>query len=101
MIYLIIIILIIIIIVLNNKNIEKADFRDDLYIPELPELNSSPTNTSKLIRIIGITPHLKLDKFNIVQSLWFKKPLPNQGEKKCYRVRCKPWYQKVGCWKCE
>lgn len=86
----------------NNKTIEGANFLlDDLYIPEDPKQNSSPYGAGKFIRIIGIAPHLKMDKFNQVESIWFKKPLPNQGEKKCYRVKCKPWYQKVGCWKCE
>lgn len=97
-----VVIIIVIVIMIMNKNIEKADFlRDDLYIPELPELNSVPSGTSRLIRIIGITPHLKMDKFNLVQSIWFKPPTPNQGEKKCTRVKCKPWFQKVGCWKCD
>jgi hypothetical protein len=85
----------------KTKIIEGADFlRDQLYIPENLELNSDPSNASRFIRIIAIAHHLKLDKYNLVESIWFKPPTPNQGEKKCYRVTCKPWYQRVGCWKC-
>ncbi|ARF09730.1 hypothetical protein Indivirus_2_109 [Indivirus ILV1] len=90
------------IMIYSKKSIEEANFLlDDLYIPEDPKQNSVPYGAGKFIRIIGIAPHLKMDKYNLVESIWFKPPKPNQGEKKCYRVRCKPWYQKVGCWKCE
>ena len=103
MIYVIIILIILIILLANktHKNLEKADFRDDLYIPENPESYVSPSNSSRLNRIVGITPNIELDKFNIIREFSFKKVLPNQGQKKCYRVKCKPWYQKIRCMKCE
>ena len=96
-----IILIILIISIYKIKVIEGADFlRDQLYIPEELETRSLPSGTGNLIRLIAIAKHLKLNKYNLVESIWFKPPTPNQGETKCYRVTCKPWYQKVGCWKC-
>jgi hypothetical protein len=73
---------------------------DDLMIPTYPSIINE-ADTRDYGRLVGITKHLKFDKFNRVTDLLIKKPLPKIGDTKCYLIPCPSYVQEVVCWKCK
>ncbi len=73
---------------------------DTLNIPENPEVYNE-VETRRLIRLIGIEYNAKLDKYNNIEKISYKKPEPELGETNCDRIKCPQWISNVVCWKCE
>ena len=84
----------------NRKYIENAAFAlDGLYIPDNPVLINE-ADDRRYIRIIGIEKNLKFDKYDRIEKITYKKPKPEQGETKCYKIQCPNWLEEVICLKC-
>jgi len=83
-----------------KKQIEGAAFAlDTLRILDNPTAINE-ADSRKYIRLIGIEKHLKMDKYDNVEKISYKKPKPESGETSCFRVKCPYWYSEVVCWKC-
>lgn len=57
--------------------------------------------TRRFIRLIGIERHAKLDKYNNIEKISYKKPEPELGETDCFITICPSWINSIICWKCE
>jgi hypothetical protein len=105
MIVILIILLVIIILIVISKNDKEYlnyDPRDITYIPRDTDSSIIDEVTARrFFRIVPIYTNIKLDKFNRVESIFYKKPYPEQGETNCRRVKCPSWIEKIHCWKCE
>ncbi|ARF09609.1 hypothetical protein Indivirus_1_232 [Indivirus ILV1] len=54
------------------------------------------------IQSLDITKHIKLNKFNRIDSKTVFPPHPKIGESKCNKVTCPSWiYENAICYKCE
>lgn len=84
----------------DDRMIEGAGFAlDTLKIPVNP-VAYNEIAVRNYVRIIGIDKHIKLDKYDNVEEVLFKKPTPESGETYCSRVTCPYWMEKLACWKC-
>jgi len=53
------------------------------------------------MRLFGLAKHVKLNKFNRVDAIYIKPPLPKTGESRCYTVPCPDWVpDNATCYKC-
>jgi|688.fasta_scaffold804238_1 hypothetical protein len=52
-------------------------------------------------RLLGIAKHVKLNKFNRIDSIHVKPPVPKIGESKCNKIVCPKWIpENTICYKC-
>jgi len=57
------------------------------------QINASP--------YLSIAQHVRLDKFNRVQGITTRPPLPKEGETDCIEVTCESIYpSNARCWRC-
>lgn len=73
---------------------------DMLNIPQNPEIYNE-VETRRFIRLIGIEYNAKMDKYNNIEKISYKKPEPEAGETNCRVTNCPQWVSNIGCWKCE
>ena len=51
--------------------------------------------------IIAIAKHIRVNKFNEVDDISTKPPLPREGEVECAKMNCPNYYPSDAvCWKC-
>jgi len=80
-----IILLLILLFSLNSINIEH--FQNN---------NMYPT------RLLGMARHVRLNKFNRIDAVYIKAPLPKTGESRCDVVVCPDWIPDNSiCYKCK
>ena len=52
-------------------------------------------------RLLGMAKHVRLNKFNRIDAVYIKPPLPKTGESKCDHVICPDWIPENSiCYKC-
>ena len=102
MIVVLIIILLIIFIYFTYNKETFGDLRDTLDVPDAPRIGIvNESQGSANIRLLNITKYLAMDKFDRVDRLSVKKPLPRTGQIVCYRITCPAWITKAACFACE
>lgn len=100
MISIIILILILLIVLYNIVVIETMEFDNDmLRIPNNPS-DYDEVQMRRLFRLVAVDQHIKLDKYDNIEKITFKKPKPELGETACDRVTCPKWMKNIACWKC-
>lgn len=53
-------------------------------------------------RILGMAKHVRLNKFDRIDSISIKAPLPRVGETGCHTVVCPNWIPENSiCYKCQ
>lgn len=58
--------------------------------------------TFDLTRITGAAKHIRLNRYNRIDSITLKEPHPKTGETYCSRVICPSWIpDNAICWKCD
>lgn len=97
----IIIIILIIIYCFNYNKIEHAAFAlDGLYLPEDPEQYDVLDIRSRYRGILGVKPHLLIDKNDQIKKITYAPPKPGVGERQCKLSECPVWFNNVYCWRC-
>jgi len=74
-----------------------------IFILFLGQRNYEPYQDLNLyaMRLYGSAKHIRLNKFNRVESVYIKPPLPMTGESRCDKVLCPPWIPDTSiCYKC-
>ena len=91
-----IIIVTIIVFFLYNKVNESEGFQSDILY------NYYPTTTGQISTApyIAIANHIRVNKFNEVENITTKPPLPDEGEVECIKMSCPSYYPgNAICWK--
>lgn len=53
-------------------------------------------------RLLGAAKHVRLNKFNRVDEILIKPPLPREGESSCHKTVCPSWIPDTAiCYKCQ
>ncbi|QKF94331.1 hypothetical protein QKU48_gp0873 [Fadolivirus algeromassiliense] len=53
------------------------------------------------MRLFGAAKHVRLNKFNRIESIHIQPPLPKTGESRCDKVVCPQWVpDNAICYKC-
>ena len=84
------IIIIIIFLICFVKNIYKCEFFKN---------NIFKIDTES---ILGVAKHVKLNKFNRIENISVKPPIPNTGETECVETECPNYITSNSiCWRCQ
>jgi len=69
----------------------------------LTKRNYEPYQDLRLyaMRLYGVAKYIRLNKFNRVDAVYIKPPLPMTGESRCDKVLCPKWIpDNATCYKC-
>lgn len=52
-------------------------------------------------RLLGMAKYIRLNKFNRIDAVYIKPPLPKTGESSCFVVQCPQWTPENSvCYRC-
>ncbi len=79
-------------------------YQNKLEMFENEIINSQPSERSGIINarpVLTVAKNVRLNKFNRIDDITIKAPLPREGESKCQVVKCPSFLASDAiCWRC-